>query len=142
MPETGPVSRTGLTLGTITAVLAALAAYTGQIDYLRDAVSGWLRYPQLRAVLVGMAIGTAFTWWVPYVAGPAFSQNRMRSYMRFAASVITFAAAWHLMPTRLGFYYALLAGLAGAQAHMTATRWLYRLFPMLEPPALRDTDQG
>jgi hypothetical protein len=142
MPETGPVSTRGLTIGGISAALAMLAAYTGQIDYLRDAVAEWLRYPQLRAVLVGMAIGCAFSAWVPYVLGKAFSSHRARAYMRFGSSVLTFGAAWSLQPTRLGFYYALLAALAGAQLYMTATRWLYRLFPALEPPALRETDQG
>jgi hypothetical protein len=142
MPETGPVSTRGLTIGGVTALLAMVASYSGAIDYLREFASHWLHLPQLRAVLVGIGVGVAFSAWVPYVLGASFCAARTRSLMRFGASVLTFGAAWSLQPTQLGLYYALIAAFAGAQVHMTLTRWLYRLFPMLEPPALRDSDQG
>lgn len=135
-PETA--SRTGLTIGGVTALLAMIASYTGAIDYVRDWAAAWIQWPQLRAVTVGIMIGVAFTAWVPYVLGKSFCAERARTIMRGGSSAMTFAAAWHLQPTELGFYYALFAALAGAQVYMTATRWLYKAFPILEPPALRE----
>lgn len=137
MPEAGPVNTKGLTIGGVTALLAMVASYSGAIDYLRDIAGQWLHLPQLRAVLVGMAVGVAFSSWVPYCFGAAACAERTRVLMRFGSSVLTFGAAWSLQPTQLGLYYALIAAFAGAQVHMTATRWIYKAFPALEPPALR-----
>jgi hypothetical protein len=137
MPDTGPYSRTGVTLGGLSALLAFFAANSGAIEWTRDFAAGFVHWPQLRAMLVGIGIGAAFSAWVPYVFGQAMCAERARMWMRFGSSAITFTAAWSLQPTRLGLFYALLAGLAGAQVTMTATRWLYKAFPALEPPALR-----
>ncbi len=129
--------KAGLTIAGITAVLAMIASQTAAIDYLRTLGAEWIHWPQLRAIVLGVAIGVAFSAWVPYVIPAAACKERAQTLMRFGASVLTFAACWRMQPTELGLYYALIAGMAGTSFYMTTTRWIYRAFPSLQPPALR-----
>lgn len=130
-------SKVGLTVAGIASVLALIAANMGVIEYIKGEFRGVFASSQIRAMFLGIVLGVSFSSWVPYVFGESFSSKHARMITKLVASIITFIVTWELHSTGSGVYFAMFAGMAGAQVYSTATNFFYGAFPTLTPPALR-----
>lgn len=92
---------------------------------------------QVQAVLASLAGGLAAGAWLPHVLPGTWSPARTRSVAYGVAALLTLATAWALVPSRIGFVYALLAAVASPTLAMGASGLIYLLKPCSKPESLQ-----
>lgn len=128
----------GLSVAGIASVLGLLAFWP-QAQPLADWIifnigAIWAR-PQVEVIVLSVLLGPAVTLGLPWLLPSRYSGETTRTRLRLYAGGVSFAVAFWLSPTRLGFVYAVLVGLAGTQIGMTALRWVQRLVPPSKVPS-------
>lgn len=126
--------------------VAGIAGILGLLTYWPQAqpLADWLIFnlsaiwarPQVEVIVLAVLMGPAITLGLPWLLPGWYCGETTRTRLRLYACGMSFAVAFALMPTRLGFVYALLIGLAGTQIGMTALRVLQRFVP---PSAVPDS---
>lgn len=102
----------------------------------------WAR-PQVEVIVLAVLMGPAITLGLPWLLPDWYCGEKTRTRLRLYAGGMSFAVALLLVPTRLGFVYAVLVGLAGTQLGMTAMRLMQRLLPHDSmPPSLKPNDDS
>lgn len=135
--------------------VAGLASVLGLLAFWPQAqpLADWLIFnlgaiwarPQVEAVVLGILVGPAVTLGLPWMLPGWYCGETTRTRLRLYAGGMAFAVAFALVPTRLGFVYAVLTGLSGTQVGMTVLRLVQRLAPpSLVPQSLspNDVDAG
>lgn len=139
--QPNPATRNGpatVAVAGIGGVLAMLAANVGLFDWFDDKVHAWIGRPQLTAMVVGTAVGVAWSHWIPYVFKAWFCADRVRALIYVSSSALTFAISWRMSPTEFGAFYSLFAAFSGVLIYEWGTAVLYKLVPWLKPAVLRE----
>lgn len=131
--------------------VAGIASILGLLAYWPQAqpLADWLIFnlgaiwarPQVEVIFLSVLMGPAITLGLPWLLPGWYCGETTRTRLRLYAGGMSFAVAFALMPTRLGFVYAVLVGLAGTQIGMTALRLVQRVVPpRAVPDSLKSND--
>lgn len=108
-------------------------------------IGDWL-LTQFRAIIatthgvssvIGILIGIFLSEFIAHMLPPrmdSYAADRLTRLVCFGASS---CATFALDVSLLGFFLAMLTGLAGPTLHQVGSRWLYSKFPQTKPEALK-----
>jgi hypothetical protein len=131
----------GWTLASLVAAVVLVAGAWPQVE----PIATWalqnlgviLGREQVQALLASSAIGVFAGTWLPHLLPHHWPAARTRLVAGIIGSVLTFAAALVLVPTRVGFVYAMLAGSATPTASQALAGLVYWLKPCAKPASLK-----
>lgn len=127
----------GITLVTVAAVLALWPQVQPVADWALANLGVILGRDQVQAVLAASAIGVFVNFGLPHALPSSWPEGRTRAAAGWLGFALTFAAAVTLVPTRVGFVYALLAGSATPTAAACVRAVVYALRPCAKPESLQ-----
>lgn len=92
---------------------------------------------QVQAILASSALGVSAGAWLPHLLPHSWTPARTRLVTGLIGSGLTFAAAFALVPSRVGFVYACLAASATPTASQAIAGLIYWLKPCAKPGSLQ-----
>jgi hypothetical protein len=133
--------KTGWTLASLVAAVVLVAGAWPQVE----PVATWAMRElgvifgreQVQALLASSAIGVLAGTWLPHLLPHHWSAPRTRLVTGLAGAALTFTAALVLVPTRVGFVYAMLAASATPTASQALAGLIYWLKPCAKPGSLQ-----
>lgn len=131
---------------TVAAAVATLAVVGGLLGFWPqlEPVLNWLvlhaawiaLQSQSHAIMIGVLVGVSVSWFVPHYLPAIMPAKDAKRRMGLACSLVTFAVAWHLERTQLGFWLALIAGMIGWPLVLGLANIVYRMLPNSQPGSL------
>jgi hypothetical protein len=133
--------KTGWTLASLVAAVVLVAGAWPQVE----PVATWAMRElgvifgreQVQALLASSAIGVLAGTWLPHLLPHHWPAPRTRLITGLVGAALTFTAALVLVPTRVGFVYAMLAASATPTASQALAGLIYWLKPCAKPGSLQ-----
>ena len=126
---------------TLLALLAAIGAGWGHLEPLATwavkNLGAIAAREQVQAILASSALGVSAAAWLPHLLPHSWTPARTRLVTGLIGSGLTFAAAFALVPSRVGFVYACLAASATPTASQAIAGLIYWLKPCAKPGSLQ-----
>lgn len=134
-------TKTGITLASLLVVLAGVGAGWGHIEpFMTWAVQNLgviLGREQVQACLAATVGGQFLAVPLPHLLPGHWPQARTRFAAGFVCAGVTFALAWTLVPTRIGFVYAMITGFGAVPVSQMLAGLLYWMKPAAKPESLQ-----
>lgn len=127
----------GLTLAGLVAAVIAVAGVWPHILPALNWVAPIFGREQVQALLASSALGVSAGAWLPHLLPHSWTPARTRLVTGLIGSGLTFAAAFALVPSRVGFVYACLAASATPTASQAIAGLIYWLKPCAKPASLK-----
>jgi hypothetical protein len=133
--------KTGMTLGALVAAVILVGGACPSVEpaltWAFKTLGGIFSRDQVQAVLASCAIGVMLTASLPHWTPARWSPGRTHALAGIVGFVVTFAAAFVLVPTRYGAVYAFLSALATPTAAQVIGGITYWLRPCAKPSSLK-----
>ena len=121
----------------VAAVIAVLGIWPHLVPMLN-----WLlpilEREQVQAVLAALAGGAALGAVMPYILPKMWPPGRTRFVSGAASAVFSFAIAYTLVFTKIGFVYAMITGVASPTVAQGLMGMFYWLRPCAKPESLQE----
>lgn len=128
---------TGITLAGLVAFAVAWPQIQPVADWALRNLGIILGRDQVQAVMVASAIGVFVNASLPHALPGKWSPGLTKGLAGWTGFALTLAAALALVPTRVGFVYAMLAASATPSASQAVMGLLYWLKPCARPASLK-----